>query len=123
GGVSFSEVMGKQKDEQAREQLKEGMIKIEEQGKKLSETRTQEELQKYVAAVATFALQAGFLGPNLEERRGFNRRGKEEIGKISGEVYLKLLDLKKAVRAKEKKGLDILNMVGEIKGTLERVYA
>ncbi|BAB05197.1 YaaR family protein [Halalkalibacterium halodurans] len=122
-GVSFSEVMGKQRDEKAYERLQALMSKIDDQGKLLSETRTIEELRKYKELVKEFVGDAVELGLRLEERRGFNRRGRTKIYKIVKEVDRKLLDLTDAVLAKEKKGLDILNMVGEIKGLLINIYA
>ncbi|KHF41791.1 YaaR family protein [Halalkalibacter okhensis] len=121
--VSFQEVMGKQRDEKAYERLSQLMSKIDDQGKVLSETRTVDELRKYKALVKEFMEDAVQFGLSLEERRGFNRRGRTKIYKIVQEVDRKLLDLTDAVLQKEKKGLDILNMVGEIKGLLVNIYA
>ncbi|MBP3951196.1 YaaR family protein [Bacillus suaedae] len=121
--VSFQEVIGKQRDEKAYERLSQLMQKIDDQGKVLSETRTVDELRKYKQLVKDFMEDAVQFGLSLEERRGFNRRGRTKIYKIVEEVDRKLLDLTDAVLKKEKKGLDILNMVGEIKGLLVNIYA
>ncbi|WP_100372513.1 YaaR family protein [Bacillus sp. FJAT-45037] len=123
GKVSFQEVIGKQRDEKAYEKLTQMMHKIDDQGKVLSETRTVEELRKYKQLVKDFMEDAVQFGLSLEERRGFNRRGRTKIYKIVQEVDRKLLDLTDAVLAKEKKGLQILDMVGEIKGLLVNIYA
>lgn len=121
--VSFQEVMGKQRDEKTYERLSKLMEKIDDQGKVLSETRTVDELRKYKQLVKEFMEDAVQFGLSLEERRGFNRRGRTKIYKIVTEVDRKLLDLTDAVLEKQKKGLDILNMVGEIKGMLVNIYA
>ncbi|WP_078552968.1 YaaR family protein [Bacillus alkalicellulosilyticus] len=121
--VSFSEVMNKQRDEKAYERLHGLMQKIDDQGKALAESRTVDELRKYKALVKEFMEDAVAFGLQLEERRGFNRRGRTKVYKIVQEVDRKLLDLTDAVLQKEKKGLDILNMVGEIKGLLVNIYA
>lgn len=121
--VSFSEVIGKQRDEKAYERLSKLMEKIDDQGRVLAETRTVSELRKYKQLVKDFMEDAVSLGLSLEERRGFNRRGRTKIYKIVQEVDRKLLDLTDAVLEKQKKGLDILNMVGEIKGLLVNIYA
>ncbi|WP_100406853.1 YaaR family protein [Bacillus solitudinis] len=121
--VSFSEVIGQKRDEKVYERLSLLMGKIDDQGKVLSESRTVDELRKYKQLVKEFMEDAVQFGLSLEERRGFNRRGRTKIYKIVQEVDRKLLDLTDAVLEKQKKGLDILNMVGEIKGLLVNVYA
>ncbi|WEG18129.1 DUF327 family protein [Alkalihalophilus pseudofirmus] len=121
--ISFQEVMGKQRDEKAYEKLSQLMQKIDDQGKVLAESRTVEELRKYKQLVKEFMEDAVQFGLSLEERRGFNRRGRTKIYKIVQEVDRKLLDLTDAVLEKEKKGLQILDMVGEIKGLLVNIYA
>ncbi|ERN54888.1 YaaR family protein [Alkalihalophilus marmarensis] len=121
--VSFQEIMGKQRDEKAYEKLSQLMQKIDDQGKVLAESRTVEELRKYKQLVKEFMEDAVQFGLSLEERRGFNRRGRTKIYKIVQEVDRKLLDLTDAVLEKEKKGLQILDMVGEIKGLLVNIYA
>ncbi|WP_413380229.1 YaaR family protein [Alkalihalobacillus sp. 1P02AB] len=121
--VSFSEVMSGKRDQAAEHRLRELMGKIEDQGKTLSETRTVEELRKYKQLIKEFVGEAVEHGLSLEEKRGFNRRGRTKIYKIVEQVDQKLLDLTNAVLEKEKKGLDILDMVGEIKGLLINIYA
>lgn len=122
GSVSFQEVMAKGRDNKAYEKLSKMMIAIEDQGKVLAETRTVDELRKYKKMVKEFMEDAVNLGLSLEERRGFNRRGRTKIYKIVKEVDSKLIDLTNAVLQKEKKGLQILDMVGEIKGLLINIY-
>lgn len=122
--VSFTELMHKGRDDQAYAKLSKLMEEIEDQGKVLSETsRTVDELRKYKSLVKEFMEDAVKLGLSLEERRGFNRRGRTKIYKIVKEVDRKLLDLTDALLVKQKKGLDILDMVGEIKGLLINIYA
>lgn len=121
--VSFSEVMSKGRDQQNYDKLSRLMQQIDDQGKVLSETRTVDELRKYKQLVKEFMEDAVKFGLSLEERRGFNRRGRTKIYKIVKEVDRKLLDLTDAVIQKQKKGLEILDMVGEIKGLLVNIYA
>lgn len=122
-GISFTELMQKGRDEQAYAKLDKLMRDIDDQGKVLADTRTVDELRKYKALIKEFMEDAVNLGLSLEERRGFNRRGRTKIYKIVKEVDRKLLDLTDAVLKKEKSGLEILDMVGEIKGLIVNVYA
>lgn len=121
--VSFTEVMNQRRDEKAYERLHQLMEKVEDQGKTLSESRTVDDLRRYKELVKEFMKDAVELGLSLEERRGFNRRGRTKIYKIVKEVDRQLLDLTDAVLKKQKSGLEILDMVGEIKGLLINIYA
>lgn len=121
--VSFSAVMSKQQEQMTYERLTQLMNKIEDQGKILAESRTVEELRKYKALVKEFLDEAVSNGLSLEERRGFNRRGRTKIYKIVTEVDKKLLELTDAVLKQEEQGLKILDLVGEIKGLLINLYA
>lgn len=120
--VSFQEVMGKNRKEMVHEKLTKLVQDIEDQGKVLADSRTIDELRKYKKMVKEFMDEAVQNGLQLEERRGFNRRGRTKIYKIVKEVDKKLIDLTNAVLDKEKKSLDILGMVGEIKGLLINIY-
>ncbi len=121
--VSFQEIMQRGRDNSQYERLGQLMQKIDDQGKTLSESRTVDELKKYKQLVKEFMDDAVKLGLSLEERKGFNRRGRTKVYKIVREVDRKLLDLTDAVIKEQKKGLDILNMVGEIRGLLVNIYA
>ncbi|TKC17030.1 YaaR family protein [Robertmurraya kyonggiensis] len=120
--VSFTEVMGKKREDLLHEKMTKMMQDIEDQGKVLAESRTVEDLKKYKKMVKEFMEDAVNNGLKLEEQRGFNRRGRTKVYKIVKEVDSKLIDLTNAVLQKEKSGLDILNMVGEIKGLLINIY-
>lgn len=120
--VSFTEVMGKKREDLLHEKMTKMMQDIEDQGKVLAESRTVEDLKKYKRMVKEFMEDAVNNGLKLEEQRGFNRRGRTKVYKIVKEVDSKLIDLTNAVLQKEKSGLDILGMVGEIKGLLINIY-
>lgn len=121
--VSFQEIMKQGRNNAQYERLNELLTKIDDQGKTLSESRTIDELRKYKQLVKEFMDDAIKLGLSLEERKGFNRRGRTKVYKIVREVDQKLLNLTDAVLNEQKKGLDILDMVGEIRGLLVNVYA
>jgi len=121
--TTFSEVMAKRRQEWDEDKLNKLMQDIEDQGKVLAESRTVEDLRQYKTMVKQFMEDAVKYGLKLDERRGFNRRGRAKIYKIVSEVDKKLLNLTDAVLQKQKKTLDILDMVGEIKGLLVNIYA
>lgn len=120
--ISFQEVMSKGRTNVVYEKLTKLVTEIEDQGKVLSEKRTVDHLRKYKQLVKKFMDEAIKNGLQLEEQRGFNRRGRTKIYKIVKEVDSKLIDLTNAVLDKERTSLDILNKVGEIKGMLINMY-
>ena len=120
--ISFTEVMGKKREEVLYAKMTKMMQDIEDQGKILSTSQTVEDLKKYKKLVKEFLDDAVNNGLKLEEQRGFNRRGRTKVYKIVKEVDSKLIDLTNAVLDKEKNGLNILNLVGEIKGLIINMY-
>jgi uncharacterized protein len=120
--VSFTEVMAKKRSDIVWERLQQQVQQIEEQGKKLAESRTVEDLKKYKRLVKQFLDDAVQNGLQLEEQRGFSRGGRARIYKIVKEVDRKLIELTNEVLQKEQKGLEILRLVGEIQGLIINIY-
>jgi uncharacterized protein len=120
--VSFTEVMAKKRENALYEKFSTLAKDIEDQGKVLSESRTVEDLKKYKKMVKSFLEEAVNNALQLENQRGFNRRGRTKVYKIVKEVDSKLVDLTNEVLNKEKKGLNILNLVGEVQGLLINIY-
>ncbi|MBE2912926.1 YaaR family protein [Anoxybacillus flavithermus] len=120
--VSFTEVMHKKKDDVLFERFQAMAQQIEAQGKKLAESQTVEDLKTYKKLVKQFLDDAVKNSLQLEEQRGFSRGGRSKIYKLVKEVDQKLVDLTNAVLEKEKKGLDLLGLVGEIQGLIINIY-
>lgn len=120
--TTFTEVMAAKRTDLVIEKLQRLMEDIEDQGNVLAESQTVEDLMKYKKLVREFLDESIKNALALEERRGFNRRGRTKIYKIVTEVDQKLIELTNAVIDKQEKGLRILDLVGEIKGLLINVY-
>lgn len=121
--ISFQEVMAKGREKINEEKLTRLLKDIDEAGKILAESRTVEDLRRYKALVKELMNDVVKYGVALEERRGFNRRGRTKIYKIITEVDKKLLQITDEVLKKESRGLSILDLVGEIKGLLINIFA
>lgn len=121
--TTFQEVMAQRRQEWDETKLNKLIEDIEDQGKVLAESRTVEDLRQYKSMIKQFMDDAVKYGLKLEEKRGFNRRGRAKIYKVVSEVDKKLIDLTDAILKKQKSTLDILDMVGEIKGLLINIYA
>jgi uncharacterized protein len=121
--ITFSELMNKGREQLDLERLQNKIKEIEEQGKILAENRTVGDLRKFKSLVKSFMEDAVKYGLSLEERHGFNRRGRTRIFKIVKEVDKKLLELTDSILKKQEPALRILERIGEIKGLLINIYA
>ncbi|ALF08766.1 YaaR family protein [Parageobacillus thermoglucosidasius] len=120
--VSFAEVVAKQNEELALERFRQLAKEIEEQGKKLAESRSVEDLRKYKRLVKKLLDDAVQNGLRLSEQHGFNWSGRSRLYKMVKEVDKKLIDLTNAVLQKEKQGIDLLGTIGEIQGLIINIY-
>ncbi|MBS4208283.1 YaaR family protein [Bacillus sp. FJAT-50079] len=120
--VHFTEVMAKKRENIIFERMDKLRQEIEQQGEKLAKSQTIEDFRKYKQLVKSFMEDAVNNGLQLQEQRGFDWRGRTKVYKIVKEVDKKLIDLANSVLDKEKKGLDLLGLIGEIEGLLINIY-
>ncbi|WP_062108978.1 YaaR family protein [Bacillus niameyensis] len=120
--VRFTEVMAKGREQIVYDRMQKMQADIEAQGQKLAKSQTIEDFKKYKQLVKSFMEDAVKNGLQLEEQRGLDWRGRTKVYKIVKEVDKKLIDLANTVLDKEKRGLDILGLVGEIQGLLINIY-
>lgn len=120
--TTFTEIMNQKRDAAQIERFNQRLVEIERQGNRLAEHRTVEDLNKFKKLVKDMMDDAVKFGLKLEERQGFNRRGRSKIYKIIKEVDKKLLEVTDAVLDKQKKNIEILSLVGEVKGLLVNIY-
>jgi uncharacterized protein YaaR (DUF327 family) len=58
----------------------------------------------------------------LKDKQGFNFRGRPKSYKVVEEIDQKLVQLTDEVVHKEKNGIHVLSLVGEIKGLMINLY-
>ncbi|WP_078414334.1 YaaR family protein [Priestia abyssalis] len=120
--ISFTHVLSKKKYEVSDERYAQMLKDIEEQGEKLAKYQSIDSLRTYKKLVKKFIDTAVQNGLELKEQRGFSMRGGSALHKLVKEVDEKLVHLTNEVLSKEKEGLRILSMVGEIQGLLVNIY-
>lgn len=120
--VTFTDVIASKRQQAAFDKLNRLAESIGMQGERLSEHRTIDDLRKYKKMVKEFMEEAVNSGLQLEDQRGFNRRGRTKVYKIVKEIDSRLTNLASDVISKEKSRLDILNKVGEIQGLIINLY-
>lgn len=120
--ASFHSIIDKKQADMSNESLNQKMKTIESIGSKLVESRTVENLRKYKKVVKEFLSDVVNNGLQIKDQNGFSQNGSARTYKLVKEVDQKLVDVTNAVLDKEKTGIDLLGMVGEIRGMLINLY-
>jgi uncharacterized protein len=116
---AFSSMMNRS---QSKLQLESLMPHLEKQGQTLVQSRTIEHLRDYKKAVKEFVREAVNAGLQLSDKQSYHHSGSMKTHQIVEKVDQKLLELHDEVMGKEERGLEVLRLVGEIKGLLINLY-
>ncbi|MGG4268057.1 YaaR family protein [Peribacillus simplex] len=95
---------------------------IEGAGQRLVRSRTFRELAKYKALVKRFVKEAVEYGLELKQSTSWNQYGQSRQLKTVETIDARLVELSEEILNKEKSSLEILEMIGEIKGLLINLY-
>lgn len=95
---------------------------IEKQGEKVAQYRTFRELAKFKRMVKSFLQDTVSKGLNLEKSTSFSMSGDHRTLALVKEVDEKLVELTEQVMDQEQTSVDLLGMIGEIKGLLVNLY-
>ena len=95
---------------------------IDGAGHRLVRSRTFRELAKYKALVKRFVKEAVEYGLELKQSTSWNEYGQSRPLKTVETIDEKLVELSEEILNKEKSSLEILEMIGEIKGLLINLY-
>ncbi|MDP5276927.1 YaaR family protein [Chengkuizengella axinellae] len=115
---NFSETLQHQERFASSEQLKQAMLQIEIQGKRLTKSMTVRELFAYKNLVRRFMEESVRNGIQLKNKIGKDRRGRGRRYKILEEVDQSLLQMTDDLLKSEQGRIEILQKVGEIRGML-----
>ncbi|MCT4781255.1 MULTISPECIES: YaaR family protein [Exiguobacterium] len=120
--TTFSALIQDKREHKGYERLQQKLMLVEEHGQLLAESQTIEHLEAYKEKIKDFLKDALDQSQQLEEKRGFNRRGRTKIYKVVEQVDAKLLQLTDNVISGESRRFEILDQIGEIKGMLVNVF-
>lgn len=122
-GIQFSEIMDQSDFKQSKEHLEHLLKNIQSEGKKLADAKTIESLIYYKKLVKSFLEDALKMSLKIEERRGYSRVGRTKALKIISMVDEKLIELTDEFLSTERKGIRLLEKVGELQGLLVNLLA
>lgn len=109
-------------DEISQEYLNELLDKIDEQGAKLSETPTYEELRDYRELVKTFIGEAVSRMYTLQRNSGWDRQGRQKVYTTVKKIDSTLEAMAEEIRLGQASKLSIIARQGAIRGMLVDLY-
>lgn len=119
---SFNQIVQSQAQQMKQKELTRLMENIDAQGERLLRHRSFRDLATFKRLVKSFLKEAVTNGLDLEKSHHFSYTGSSRQLAIIKEVDQKLLELTDEVLSEEQKGVDLLGMIGEIKGLLVNIY-
>ncbi|GAA0467367.1 YaaR family protein [Alkalibacillus silvisoli] len=113
---------------QETQKLKEGELNrlltdLTKQGERVFKFRSFQDLGKYKRMVKQFVQEAVNYGLELEQSRKWDLDGGNQTLTLVKQVDEKLVQLTNDVLDQEKNSIDVLDVIGEIKGMLMNLYA
>ncbi|PAQ12704.1 hypothetical protein CD798_17950 [Bacillaceae bacterium SAOS 7] len=122
GQSKFSSIVQQQGEQLKTDQIQRLLTDIEGAGKRLAHSRTFQDLAKYKTLVRRFVRETVEFGMNLKNSHTWNQFGEGRKLKIVETIDEKLIELTEDVINKEKKSVDLLGQIGEIKGLIINLY-
>ncbi|TWT03752.1 DUF327 family protein [Planomicrobium sp. CPCC 101079] len=119
---SFANVIRKSQVKMQHDALNQLISRVDIQGQKLAKQKTLENLRDYKKLVKQFIGEALNSGLQLSEKQSFHSGGGMKTHQLIEVIDKKLLELQDEVLANEKDSIDLLELIGEIKGLLINLY-
>lgn len=105
-----------------RDELQKLLTDISKQGERLARFRSFQDLAKFKRMIKDFLQETVYNGLELHESHNFNPNGYSQKLSVVKEVDEKLVELTEDIMDQEKKTIDLLSVIGEIKGLLVNLY-
>lgn len=122
GSKSFQNIVQSQSYKVKQQEIRELMNQIEEQGNKLARFRSFPDLVKFKRLIKDFLEKTVNEGFSLRKSHHFDFGGQSQQLAIVEEIDEKLVELTEEIIGQEKKAVDLLGMIGEIKGLMVNLY-
>lgn len=120
---SFNKILKSQGQEVKQLELEQLLKNITTQGDKLAHFRSFRDLAKFKRLIKDFLKETVSSGYQLHKSHSFGFNGHNRKLTILKEIDEKLLELTDEIMNREKKSVNILGLIGEIKGLLINIYS
>ncbi|WP_238389598.1 YaaR family protein [Virgibacillus sp. MSP4-1] len=121
-GNNFHSAIRTEQQQMRETELKRLLEQITAQGDKVARFRSFKDLSKFKGLVKQFVKEAVQYGLDLKQTRNFSMNGQSRKLTTVDTIDEKLVELTDSVFDQEKKSMDILEQIGEIKGLLVNLY-
>ncbi|WP_337017558.1 YaaR family protein [Oceanobacillus massiliensis] len=118
---AFGKMVQSQTQSLKQQELQQLIKNITNQGNKLARYRSFRELAKFKRMVKGFLQETVHNGYSMQKSHSFGLNGNRNLA-IVKQVDEKLIELTEEIMNQEKKTVDILGLIGEIKGLLINIY-
>ncbi|ASF37655.1 hypothetical protein CEH05_00250 [Halobacillus halophilus] len=122
GRPRFDQLVQSQTRQLQEVQLNQLIKSINAQGERVARFRSFRDLAKYKRLIKDFVKESVNYGMNLKHSHSWNQYGQTRKLTLVESVDEKLAELTEAVMDEEKKTIDLLGLIGEIKGLLINLY-
>lgn len=122
GKQNFEQLVQTQSHKLVREELGQLLDDITKQGEKLSKFRSFQDLAKFKRMIKEFLQETVYKGLKLKHDHNFTANHYSQKLTTVEEIDEKLMELTEDVLDQEKKTVDLLGVIGEIRGLLVNLY-
>ncbi|GGF35918.1 hypothetical protein GCM10010954_38690 [Halobacillus andaensis] len=122
GRQNFDSMVHSQTKQLQENQLNQLMQSISTQGEKVARFRSFRDLAKYKRMIKDFVEEAVQYGYHVKQSHSFDIQGRGRKLTIVESVDDRLAELTEAVMDQERNSIDLLGIIGEIKGLLINLY-
>src|SRR5690625_1527873 len=119
---SFDKIVQATTHHSKQQEIQQFMKEITMQGDKLSRFRSFRDLAKFKRLVKDFLSETVYNGLDLDKSQNFSPEGHSQQLAIVKEVDEKLIQLTDEIISQERSAVDLLGIIGEIKGLLLNLY-
>ncbi|MGJ7909833.1 YaaR family protein [Neobacillus sp. LXY-1] len=120
--TSFQKIMSSYSKELTQDHLQQLLEELDQQGQKLNDKPTFQELRKYKDLVKKFMGEVTNKGMNIYQSESWDPYSGNKTLKTVQVIDKKLVELTDQVLNQQNNGLSILEQIGEIKGLLINLY-
>jgi len=118
---TFSRMVQSQSQSLKQQELQQLVQNITAQGNKVARYRSFKELAKFKRMVKGFLQETVSSGFSMQKSHSFGMNGSRKLS-IVKQIDEKMIELTEEIMNQEKKTVDILALIGEIKGLLINIY-
>lgn len=122
GKQSFDGLVQTQSHKLKAQEIQLLMKNITLQGNKLAKFRSFKDLVKFKRLVKGFLQETVYNGLDLKQSHSFGLESRNQKLSIVKEIDEKLIELTEELMNQERKSVDLLGLIGEIKGLLINLY-